>query len=83
MTENMVRQIARVIRDKHDGPTGPNDDTGLPYYEATARAVLSALREPSQFMLDSAAREALSLPCRPNVVWEEMIDAALAEHDAA
>lgn len=55
MAENMIRQIARTIRAEHEGPTGPNDDTALPLYEKTARAVLAVMREPTDHMVSDGA----------------------------
>ena len=75
MSESMVRRLAKEIA---VGLGEPNDDVGCEYL---ARAVLTAMREPT------GAMEQAGWPAKgsgylwddwcPQAAWEAMIDAAL------
>lgn len=90
MAEGVIERAAQAAREAENvrlggilPPWEQSTDETREAWRGIARAVLDAIREPSDAMLDAACR-ADGLP-RPNpaalIYWQAMIDAALGESD--
>ena len=77
MTDNMQTPLERAARAAIEAECGMRGiDLGSPLWgKEIARAVLHAIREPSEAMIANAWDFDLS----PQTIWPRMIDAALGE----
>lgn len=76
----MLERAARALREHVGGDaTGlPWDDAAKQHYEACARAVLMAVREPGSSVLEAVFNAADDYPeVGPSGIWESGIDAIL------
>ncbi len=84
MTSALAR-AARAVRDEIAHPHGDGEwilDEGFrddSYFAEVARAVLLAIREPSERMMSDRVIRAHGYAGDIDMVWQAMIDAALAE----
>lgn len=67
---SMIEKVARAICRESTG-----DEKYYDSYFDRARAAIAAMREPTDFMVNSALAQSRN----PLIVWLEMIDAALKE----
>lgn len=87
MSEMVERIKAALERKRHELKHSPGDDEPdvLCYGEEYARAAITAMREPTEEMIDAGVDdypgEGLLAhgPVFARCIWEAMIDAALAE----
>jgi hypothetical protein len=61
------------------GPTAAEERLAVLQSEAGVRAVIAAMREPTEAMIDGARDEMMMDPIRSANVFQVMIDAALKE----
>lgn len=76
-----IERAARALC-RHDGHPESVKFEGKPMwqrYVPTARAVLTAIREPSEAMEKAADDNQAAFLGSPVMIWHQMIDAALAE----
>jgi hypothetical protein len=72
----MVERIARTLVATH-GNLDDDDSDALADYREDARAVIAAMREPTDAMADAA--DGCTTDESPTAIWQIMIDAALKE----
>lgn len=77
-----LERAARALRErgKHNGSIVHGDDaTGWQHYVDDARAVIEAIREPTDGMIEHAFNHMEANGNDPRFAWEAMIDQLLAD----
>jgi hypothetical protein len=82
MTDSIIERAAKILADVSDHEWAAAPEPKREFYRKTVRAVLQAIRDPSEAMvqaghdLDSGI---FDNEAPPEQRWQAMIDAALAE----